>query len=86
MASRLAIVRVRLSPVSSSSAIRTAAPAATIAAAFSSWCPPPKVPGTRIIGRPTAAASEIVLTPARLTTRSARAISAGMSSAKVIPP
>src|SRR5207302_933422 len=79
--SRLSIVRTRLSAVRSRSAIRTAAPAVTIAAAFSSWCPPPKVPGTRIIGRPTAAASETVLTPARLTTTSARAMSAAMSAA-----
>ena len=75
----------RVSPDSSSSAIRIAAPAFTIAVAFSSWWPPPNVPGTSSIGRPTAAASAIVLTPARLTTTSARAIRPGMSSVNAIP-
>src|SRR5713226_4910278 len=82
---RRSSVATRLAGLSSSSAMRTAAPASTIALAFSSWWPPPNVPGTSTIGRPTAAISAIVLTPARLTTRSASAISRGMSSVKESP-
>src|SRR5882672_12773918 len=81
-----AIVATRPAPVSPASARRTAAPASTIAAAFSSWWPPPKVPGTMIIGRPTAVASAMVPTPARLTIRSARDIRSAMSSVNAIPP
>src|SRR6202035_3321831 len=69
---RPSMVATRLCGVSSASPMRTAAPASTIAAAFSSWWPPPNVPGTRIMGRPTAVASAIVPTPARLKMRSAR--------------
>src|SRR2546430_508556 len=71
--------------VSSSSASRPAAPALTIAAALSSWWPPPNVPGTSTIGKPTAVASAMVPTPARPTIRSARDVSPGMSSEKAIP-
>src|SRR4029077_4225478 len=78
-------VATSLSPVSSASRMVREAPAAARAAAFSSWCPPPKVPGTRTMGRPTAVISAIVLTPARLTTRSARDIRPAMSSVKAIP-
>src|SRR5256886_17039513 len=49
-ASRLSIVRRRLSPSSSPSASFTPAPALTTAAAFSSWWPPPNVPGPSTIG------------------------------------
>src|ERR1700687_2859003 len=56
----------RLVGLSSASPMLTAAPASTIAFAFSSWWPPPNVPGTRTIGRPTGAISAILLPPARL--------------------
>ena len=78
-------VATRPAGVSSASPMRTAAPVSTIALAFSSWWPPPNVPGTSTIGRPTAAISAIVLTPARLTTRSASAINNGISSVKESP-
>src|SRR5205085_6333691 len=82
---RLSSVATSVFGVRSPSAMRTAAPALTIAAALSSWWPPPNVPGTSTIGRPTAVDSAMVPTPARPTMRSARDVSPGMSSEKAIP-
>src|SRR5205814_7773846 len=58
----------RRRPVNSASGTLAAAPAAITACAFSSWWAPPNVPGTRIIGSPTALTSPMVPTPARETT------------------